>query len=494
MQLDLNFESAEAEAKASGVGIRAGRRRRARVRAPPLSKAKVQDAVTATVEEVVVRLERAFVSVAANKGAAGPDRQSIAMVREHLPQVLPALSHALLTGSYIPGDIRRVWIPKAGGGQRGLGIPNVLDRVVQEAVRQVLEPQYELTFHPNSHGFRPGRSCHTAIRQACTYVEDGRAWVVDIDLKDFFNRVHHQRLLARLALRVTDKRLLVLIGRMLKARVVLPDGVVVSNDEGVPQGGPLSPLLSNIVLDELDWELQERGLCFVRYADDCNIYVRSERAGDRVMAGVRAFIEKRLRLEVNTHKSAVARPEDRHFLGFSLRREPLTGAVEVGLSRRSTDRIDAKIKALTPRTWGGTLTTCIAQINAYVGGWMGFFGICTAEVERTLSRLDAHLRRRLRAVKLKQYKRKRTIARKLIQFGVSRKTVWGNVYSGRKSLWALSHTWAVDKALKNSYWDALGLRSLLQRYRAHPARTVVTTPAQHAFAWSESRSQDQQRG
>jgi group II intron reverse transcriptase/maturase len=200
-------------------------------------------------------------------------------------------------------------------------VPNVVDRVVQEATRQVLEPIYEPTFHDESHGFRPGRGCQTAIAAARQHLEEGYDWLVDIDLEKFFDRVNHQRLMSRLAQRVTDKRVLVLISQMLKARVVMPDGVKVSTEEGVPQGGPLSPLLSNIVLDELDAELRQRGLRFVRYADDCNIYVRSERAGQRVMAGITRFIERRLRLKVNASKSAVGRPEERHFLGFSLRRE-----------------------------------------------------------------------------------------------------------------------------------------------------------------------------
>ena len=483
MQFELPFESADGEARAPGNGARAVQRRTAQACEPPVSKGKREGASTASLEEVAGRLGSAFEAVAANKGAAGPDGQGIERVREHLHELLPVLSRDLLRGKYVPGDIRRVWIPKAGGGQRGLGIPNVVDRVVQEAVRQVLEPLSEPTFHPGSHGFRAGRSCHTAIRQAQEYLSQGRQWVVDIDLENFFNRVNHQRLMSRLALRVEDKRLLQLVGWMLKAKVVMPDGVVVGNEEGVPQGGPLSPLLSNVVLDELDWELEARGLSFVRYADDANIYVRSERAGQRVMASVSRFIEGRLRLKVNTGKSAVARPEERHFLGFSLRFEPLDGSVEVGVSQRTKDRIGSKIRELTPRTWGSSIKACLNKINTYVTGWMGFFGICTAQIERQLQVWDAHIRRRLRAIELKQAKRSRTLVAKLIRYGVKRKTAWHTVKQGRKSLWALSCTMAVHRALGNSLWEERGLKTLQQRYWAHPARQAALGPEQYALDW-----------
>jgi group II intron reverse transcriptase/maturase len=415
-------------------------------------------------EEVCERLAYALENVASNRGAPGPDRQSIGKVREHWSELEPVLRAAMLDGTYEPGNIRRVWIPKANGGQRGLGIPNVVDRVVQEAVRMVLEPLYEPTFHDASHGFRPGRSCQTAIAAAYEHVQEGFEWVVDLDLEKFFDRVNHQRLMARLAQRVDNHALLKLIGKMLKAKVVMPDGVVVSTEEGVPQGGPLSPLLSNIVLDELDQELARRGHRFVRYADDCNIYVRSQRAGQRVMASIGAYIDKRLRLKVNAAKSAVARPEERHFLGFRLKREPMDGSVEVLLSSRSKERIDGRIRQLTPRTWGQSLRKCIETVNVYLAGWIGFFAICTAGVKAVLEALDAHIRRRLRAIQLTHWKTKRTIARKLTRLGVRRSTAWRTTYAGRKSCWAMSRNPAVHQGLRNAYFAERGLVSLAERW------------------------------
>ena len=448
--------------------------------AAPKAKVKLGRATDATMEELVERLGDAFDHVASNKGAPGPDGQSIADVRKHLREILPKLANDLLSGSYQPGMIRRVWIPKSGG-QRGLGIPNVIDRMVQEATRQVLDPLYEPTFHPSSHGFRPERSCHTAIAEALEYLEMGCEVVVDLDLEKFFDEVCHQRLLSRLDQRVSDSRILELVSRMLKAKVVMPDGVVVSTEEGVPQGGPLSPLLSNIVLDELDQELSQRGHHFVRYADDVNIYVRTERAGHRVMASVSRFIEKRLRLKVNVSKSAVARPEERHFLGFSLRVDALASCVEVSLSKRTKARIAKRIIELTPRNWGDSLRSCIRQLNAYLKGWFGFFGICTAGVERPLQGFDAHIRRRLRAIQLKHWRRKRTIARRLIQLGVHFKTAWRRAYAGRKSPWALSHDSAVHRGLRNAYFAERGLVSLADLLRKK--LSTVEAPTQLVLQW-----------
>jgi len=452
-------------------------------RGEPKSRNTTRDDPPAmTMEEVASdeNLRGAFKEVARNKGAAGPDGQGIEQVREHLDEILAGTKRALLEGRYRPGMIRRVWIPKPGGGERGLGIPNVVDRVVQQAVHRVLAPNYEPRFHDGSHGFRPGRSCHTATAAAKQHMADGKLWVVDIDLEKFFDRVHHERLLARLGQRVKDSRLVQLIRRMLKAKVVMPDGVVVATEEGAPQGGPLSPLLSNIVLDELDSELSRRGHRFVRYADDCNIYVGSEEAGQRVMASITRFIERRLRLKVNASKSAVARPGERHFVGFTLRRRR---RIEVKLSRRSRERLDTKIRALTPRTWGRSFNRCIQHLNQYLKGWMEFFGrSCTEEVIDNLEDLDAHIRRRLRALLLRQWKRRRSIATRLVRLGTAKPTAWRTVYRGRKRLWALSHAVVVEHALGLAYFRKRGLLSLEQLYRA--LRRKLIAPHQLTLAWN----------
>jgi group II intron reverse transcriptase/maturase len=479
VQLSLPIATAE---NPKGATRRKARDRLGAIRAgAPKAIDTTGTAAPATMEEVAKRLTDALLKVASNKGAPGPDGQTIEALADQWPTVLPRLRADLLAGTYQPGGIRRVLIPKAGGGQRGLGIPDVIDRIVQEAVRQVLEPLWEPTFHPSNHGFRPGRSCHTAIAEAKTHVEDGYEWCVDLDLEKFFDLVCHQRLTARLAERVGDRRLLGLIGRMLKAKVVLPDGVQIASERGVPQGGPLSPLLSNVVLDELDRELDRRGHRFVRYADDAKVYVRSERAGQRVMTSLTEFIKGRLRLKVNEAKSAVARPEDRHFLGFRLRVDPHSGIVEVLLSERTMRNAMRKVKQLTPRNWGNTLPACISGIDAWLRGWHGFFGIVSASEMQMMRKIDAHLRRRLRAILLRHWKRKRTIARNLVKLGVKRESAWRQIYAGRKSWWALSHTHAVDQGLRNAYFAERGLIFLVDLHRNSHRQIVAPVSPQLAL-------------
>jgi group II intron reverse transcriptase/maturase len=419
-------------------------------------------------EEVasIDNLRKAFRQVRSNHGAPGPDGETVEDVERRLHKVLPSVRKALLDGTYQPGLIRRVWIPKPGGkGRRGLGIPDVIDRIVSQAVAQILTPHYDPKFHPSSHGFRPGRGCHTAIAEAKTYVEEGREWVVDLDLSNFFDGVNHQRLLARLGQDIKDARLLRLIRLLLKAKVVLPDGVVVSTEEGTPQGGPLSPLLSNIVLDELDWELARRGHRFVRYADDSNVYVYSERSGQRVMESITRFIEKRLRLQVNQEKSAVANPADRHFLGFRLCCSTETDTVEIHLSKRSRTRINERITQLTPRLWGQSVADCITGINEYVVGWLSHFHVCTEKGAEEFRPLDAHIRRRLRAIQLRHWKTKRTIIKCLVKLGIRKETA-KRALGRNKGWWAMSVCIQVNQALRNAYFAKRGLVSIWDKWHA----------------------------
>jgi RNA-directed DNA polymerase len=408
------------------------------------------------IEEVasMANLAAALLKVIRNQGAPGVDGQTVEEAQLDAASLLAALRHALLTGKYRPGEVRRVWLPKPGGGQRGLGIPNVVDRVVQQAMLQILEPIFEPTFHPSSHGFRPHRGAHTAIAQAKEHLSAGFQVVVDLDLEKFFDRVHHQRLLDRIAARVSDRRLLALVHAMLKAKVVMPDGLTIAVTEGTPQGGPLSPLLSNIVLDELDRELQQRGHRFVRYADDCNIFVRSVRAGQRVMASIRGFLERRMRLKVNAQKSAVRQPAEVHFLGFRFQcRQSFDGnEVDVLLSAKAEKRLRAKVREMTPPNWGKSLTTCMEELSGYLNGWVAHFRLCTVQAVKALRAIDAHIRRRLRAIIIHQRKRRRFLFRHLRSRGVSYKAAHGAAFASR-GRWARSNFPGMTRGYPPAWFD-----------------------------------------
>ena len=340
--------------------------------------------------------------VKANKGSPGVNGMTVDALPAYLVQHWPEIRAQLLSGTYRPQPVRRVEIPKPDGGMRKLGVPTVLDRMIQQAVLQVLQRRWDAEFSDHSYGFRPGRSPHQAVARAQQYIIEGCGWVVDLDLEKFFDRVNHDRLMARIAQRISDKRLLKLIRAFLTAGV-MENGLVSAVDEGTPQGGPLSPLLSNLVLDELDRELERRGHRFVRYADDCNIYARSERAGQRVMESVTSFIEKRLKLKVNAQKSAVARPEERTFLGFTFRRLGASPALRRSIAPKAMRRLKERVREITRRNRGVSMKCRVEELSAFLRGWRAYFGFC--QTPEVFESLDSWMRRRLRAVQWKQWRR-----------------------------------------------------------------------------------------
>jgi RNA-directed DNA polymerase len=393
---------------------------------------------------------RALKRVKANKGSPGIDGMKVSQLAGYLKQHWPAIREQLLSGSYGPQPVRRVEIPKPDGGVRKLGIPTVLDRFIQQAVMQVLQSEWDATFSAHSYGFRPGRSAHQAVAQAQQYVRAGHGWVVDLDLEKFFDRVNHDRLMSAVARRVSDKRVLQLIRAFLTAGV-MEGGLVGPVDEGTPQGGPLSPLLSNLVLDELDRELERRGHCFARYADDCNIYVASERAGQRVMTSITRFITRRLKLRVNESKSAVARPGERKFLGFSI-----GGGKEAKrrIAPKALHRFKLRVRELTGRSRGISVEQTVKELTTYLRGWEGYFGFC--ETPSVLHGLDQWVRRRLRSLIWKQWKRGTVRFRQLRQRGIGQDLA-AQTAGAQHSCWRLANSPAVQRALPTAYFTSLGL-------------------------------------
>jgi len=410
--------------------------------------------------EEVCELEnckQALQRVKANKGSPGVDGMTVAELPEYLKQHELEIGEQLRDGTYQPQPVRRVDIPKPdGNGVRQLGIPCVLDRFVQQAVLQVLQKRWDPTFSEHSHGFRPGRRAQQAVDEAQQYIAEGYRWVVDLDLEKFFDRVNHDRLLAAIAERVADKRMLKLIRAFLKAGV-MEDGLVSPVDEGTPEGGPLSPWLTNLVLDELDRELERRGHHFVRYADDCNIYVGSERAGQRVMESVTHFITHRLKLKVNQAKSAVARPGQRKFLGFSF-----TGGQEPRrrIAPKASARFKERIRERTRRTRSISLPQMVKTITTYLRGWLGYFGDC--QTPSVLHNLETWLRRRLRSVVWKQWRQGRTRFRELRKRGVG-KDLAAQTAGSAHGPWRIANSPALSIALPNAYFEALGLPTMVMR-------------------------------
>src|SRR5262250_3298544 len=449
IQLELDFSSA-----LTGEAREAGREETESSRATSGTESPVS--TNRLMEEVCERenLKAALRQVRANKGSPGVDGMTVVGLKDYLKQHWPAIREQLLNGTYEPKPVRRVEIPKPdGGGVRKLGIPSVLDRFIQQAVMQVLQRRWDRTFSDHSYGFRPGRSAHQAVAKAQQYIAEGQGWCVDLDLEKFFDRVNHDKLMGQIAKRVEDKRMLKLIRAFLNAGV-MENGLVSPSVEGTPQGGPLSPLLSNLVLDELDRELERRGHRFVRYADDCNIYVRSQRAGQRVMKSITRFITQKLKLKVNEAKSAVAQPQERKFLGFSFTAGPEVKRV---IAPKALDRFKRRVREITRRAKGVSIETTIEELAPYMRGWRSYFGFC--ETPTVLLYLTRWVRLRLRAALWRQWKTPRRRRAALLVVGVRPRLATNTAASGLGP-WPLARTKALTVGLSNAYFKSLGLPTL----------------------------------
>ncbi len=420
------------------------------------TKAEAEELMEAVVSRGNLWL--AYERVMRNKGSAGVDGIGVTEFKAHLQRHWPTIRARLLAGEYIPAPVRRVDIPKPQGGVRTLGIPTLTDRLIQQALHQVLLPIFEPTFSAHSYGFRPGRSAHRAVQQAQRYVAEGYRVVVDLDLEKFFDRVNHDLLMGRLASMIADRRVLQLIRRYLEAGM-MADGVVSPRREGTPQGGPLSPLLSNILLTDLDRELERRGHKFCRYADDCNIYVRSRRAGERLRASLTRFLAERLKLKVNEVKSAVAPPWRRKFLGYSLTWHK---APRRRIAAESRKRLVQKIRAMLKGARGRSLRDTIDRLNPLLRGWAAYFKL--TETKRMLEELDGWIRRKLRCILWRQWKRPYRRARNLMKMGLDEERAFRSAFNQRGPWWnsGASH---MNQAYRKSYFDRLGLVSLLDTVR-----------------------------
>ncbi len=407
-------------------------------------------------EEVVERsnAKAALKRVKQNKGSPGVDGMTVDELPKHLVENWKTVRAQLLEGTYQPKPVREVEIPKGGGGVRKLGIPSVLDRFIQQSILQVLQPRFDPTFSEHSHGFRPGRRAHDAVCEAQRYIQEGRRVVVDVDLEKFFDRVNHDVLMGKLSARIEDKRMLGLIRRYLEAGI-MANGVVVERVEGTPQGGPLSPLLANVLLDEVDKELEKRGHTFVRYADDCNVYVRSRRAGEDVMKTLRRLYG-RLRLRVNEAKSAVARPQDRKFLGYSFWYAK-GGVVRRRVAPKALEAMKERVREITARTRGRSIPLVIAELRSYLAGWKQYYRL--ADTPRIFANLDTWIRHRLRLVQLKQWRRGTTVFRQLCARGVPARTAGGAALLARH-WWRTAGHIGLQTALSTSYFDRMGVPRL----------------------------------
>jgi len=411
-------------------------------------------------EKILARdnMIKAYQRVKANKGSHGIDGMSVDELRDFLIEHWLNIKQKLLEGNYYPSPVRRVEIPKPDGGVRKLGIPTVLDRLIQQAIAQELTKIYDPTFSDNSYGFRPNKSAHDAIQKAKQHINQGYSWVVDIDLEKFFDRVNHDILMEKLSKKIKDKRLLTLIRRYLTSGVMI-NGIKISSEEGTPQGGPLSPLLANIILDELDKELDKRGHRYCRYADDCNIYVKSRKAGERVMASIKDLLENKLKLKINQNKSAVDLVTRRKFLGLSFYIRK--GQCRIRIHEKSYKRFKDRIRELTNRNSGISMEYRLRKLNDYTTGWINYFAI--ADAKTRIRDLEGWIRRRIRACIWKQWKKIKTRGRNLIKLGLPKWKAW-EFANTRKGYWRISNSPILASTITNDYLENLGYRSIYKRY------------------------------